>query len=248
VGGIWQCLVGMGGWVAGGVGNCNWWGTGDRMGLRVAAGRAAGWSRRALVSPVAKAGVASCVINCASDANCQLLVRWVGKRADEGRFPGRSASYWSGLAELDLERCARFAVVGLTLHGPYFTFAFALLERWLGPARTVGAVLKKSAAGNLTVFPVYLAAFYLYMGLLEGKRGHELLQKYSAFVPSYTMGWAFWLPVNMLNFAVVPPGFGRVLYINAMGLLWNTYLSYINSSVGAGRNAVAAVAEKQSNL
>lgn len=37
-------------------------------------------------------------------------------------------------------------------------------------------------------------------------------------------GFFFWVPVNVLNFAVVPPA-GRVLYVNAAGLLWNTYLS-----------------------
>ena len=205
------------------------------MVVRAAAGRALRLTRSALVHPVAKAAAASCVINCASDVNCQLLTRWMAQRKfGGGGGLSPTSSYLAGFDELDRGRCARFAVVGLTLHGPYFSYAFPILDAWLGPARTLGAVLKKSAVGNLTVFPVYLAAFYLYMGLLEGKRGDELKQKFSAFIPSYAIGWAFWLPVNMLNFKVVPAGFGRVLYINGMGLVWNTYLSYVNSA-GASR-------------
>lgn len=33
---------------------------------------------------------------------------------------------------------------------------------------------------------------------------------------SYTAGWGFWLPANLVNFVFVPPT-GRVLFANAAG-------------------------------
>ena len=36
--------------------------------------------------------------------------------------------------------------------------------------------------------------------------------------------WAFWLPAQFAQFAVVPPGY-HILYVSGMGLAWNTILS-----------------------
>lgn len=49
------------------------------------------------------------------------------------------------------------------------------------------------------------------------------------FLPTYKTGWVFWPGANMLNFVLVPQN-NRVLFANAAGLVWNTILSYINST------------------
>ena len=43
----------------------------------------------------------------------------------------------------------------------------------------------KACAGNVTIFPLYLGSFFLYMGLLEGLRPAQAVQKLrQAFVPT----------------------------------------------------------------
>lgn len=60
-------------------------------------------------------------------------------------------------------------------------------------------------------------------------------------LPTFLSGSLFWPAANLINFMAVPPS-GRVVYANAAGLLWNTFLSYENSTKGS----VAAAAGKTS--
>lgn len=111
---------------------------------------------------------------------------------------------------VDWQRTARFALVGLTLHGPFFFWCVASRPpgvvrrargaplhqgetlpplrrrrgfKWLDGLRvaTGGSPLiramAKSATGQVTLFPTYILAFSVYMGLLEGRRGAALAVK-----------------------------------------------------------------------
>ena len=46
--------------------------------------------------------------------------------------------------------------------------------------------------------------------------------------PTFSMGCFFWPATNIFNFTLVPSSH-RVLYVNAAGLLWNSYLSWQTS-------------------
>jgi protein Mpv17 len=79
--------------------------------------------------------------------------------------------------------------------------------------------------------------------LLEGKSLEESYKQVSAvFVGTYVTGSVFWPAANMLNFMFVPPS-GRVAYVNAAGLIWNAYLSLVNSAQKQAEEAVAAPAK-----
>lgn len=85
-------------------------------------------------------------------------------------------------------------------------------------------VLKKTTLGQITLFPVYLSMFFCYMGLLEGKGLEGGMEKLKAsFSKTYASGSIFWPIANIINFRFVPAT-NRVLYVNACGLLWNTFL------------------------
>ena len=60
-----------------------------------------------------------------------------------------------------------------------------LLERAPSPSPPWLQAVVKACAGNFTIFPIYLGSFFLYMGLLEGLRPAQALQKLrQAFVPT----------------------------------------------------------------
>ena len=70
---------------------------------------------------------------------------------------------------LDLRQTLRFGVVGITLHGPFFFRGFRWLDSRFGGAEpTLHSAIVKTAVGQITLFPCYTAAFFLYIGLLEG--------------------------------------------------------------------------------
>lgn len=46
----------------------------------------------------------------------------------------------------------------------------------------------------------------------------------SDFVPTLKRSWAVWIPVQILTMGVVPPR-ERLLFVNLVALLWNTFLS-----------------------
>lgn len=47
--------------------------------------------------------------------------------------------------------------------------------------------------GQFTLFPVYLTAFFSYMGALEGLPPRQCLEKVqAAFMPTYSAGSMYW--------------------------------------------------------
>ncbi|PNG99105.1 PXMP2/4 family protein 4, partial [Tetrabaena socialis] len=101
------------------------------------------------------------------------------------------------------ERTTRFGLIGLCLHGPYFLYGFRMLDERFGPAKTLVTAAKKTALGQLTLFPVYLVAFFTAITLMEcrGVEAEAVAAKLrSSFMPAYAAGSVFWPIANMVNF------------------------------------------------
>jgi protein Mpv17 len=166
--------------------------------------------------PVFKAALTSASVMAVGDALCQAL---------RCRAANQDIS-------LDLKQTARFGFIGLTLHGPYFYHSFRWLDKTLGQSTTFRKAALKTALGQVTIFPIYVATFFTYMGLLEGLSLDQCKEKViKAAPPTLITGTAFWPVVNFFNFLYIPPA-GRVLYVNAAGLFWNAWLSYENTTKG----------------
>ncbi|KXZ47582.1 hypothetical protein GPECTOR_34g741 [Gonium pectorale] len=109
-----------------------------------------------------------------------------------------------------------------------------MIDERFGPAKNLLTAAKKTAFGQVTIFPAYVAAFFAYVTLLEtggdvGAVGDKLR---SSFAKTYAAGSVFWPIANMLNFMYCPAS-ARVLYVNCAGLVWNAVLSAYNSSAAA---------------
>jgi len=143
--------------------------------------------------------------------------------------------------KLDFQRAGRFSFVGLTLHGPFFLKGYGWLDRQFGAAKTLQNAVKKSAVGQVTIFPVYVSLMFMYLGLLEGRGVEGSWQRLQQSLPkTLVTGTMFWPAANVVNFMMVPPT-QRVLFANAMGVVWNTVLSWIASS-SSSSPSVPAVA------
>ncbi|PNW76617.1 hypothetical protein CHLRE_11g467738v5 [Chlamydomonas reinhardtii] len=184
-------------------------------------------ARLGKLAPAARAGLTSCVVMSAGDVICQSLQR-----------RGKNTPY-------DWNRTARFGLIGLTLHGPYFLWGFRMIDERFGPAKNLGTAIRKTAFGQVTLFPCYLAAFFTYITMLEtgGNFTAATDKLRNGFAQAYAVGTLFWPVANVINFMFVPPT-SRVLYVNGAGLVWNAMLSAFN----AGAAQAATIPEQPMQL
>ena len=142
----------------------------------------------------------------------------------------QSIEYKNGeLEEWNQWRTARFAIAGLTLHGPYFHLGFGKVEQIFGPSKTFRTALVKMGTSQVTLFPVYLSLLFPYLSLMEGKSFSMAIDKTKqVWWPTFVNGAIFWPAVNMINFTMVPPGSSRVFCVAFAGIVWNCYISYVN--------------------
>ncbi|KAK9808051.1 hypothetical protein WJX73_009814 [Symbiochloris irregularis] len=130
----------------------------------------------------------------------------------------------------DRKRTGRFALVGLTLHGPTFFTGFRAVDGFWGPGKGIGEVLKKTAAVQLIVFPPFLATFFYYLRRLEGKSHQTGVQSIKDnFWTAFSAGSIYWPVVNVVNFALMPAD-KRMLLTSSAALVYNTFLSWVNAT------------------
>lgn len=161
-----------------------------------------------------RAGATSGAIHIVADAVAQMLET----HGESLRHPDNH----------DFGRTMRFAMVGLTLHGPYFQRCFALVDKRFGHPTSTSVVLKKTLAVQAFVNPPYMVLLFSYLGLLEGRRGEAILANTKEkFGPAFWAGNIFWPIANVLNFRFIGPQY-RVAYVASCGAIWNTFISILN--------------------
>lgn len=131
----------------------------------------------------------------------------------------------------DPARSVRWALCGLTCHGPYFFVGFSLIDGYFRAApSSLATVAKKTIAAQLILFPPYLVLLFGLMGVLEGKSTQqEIVKKIKERVPeAFSSGCIYWPVANGLNFYLVPNAM-RVPYLALSAGIWNSYLSWSNA-------------------
>lgn len=161
--------------------------------------------------PLLKAAATSSVMMAAGDVVCQSLQQ---RNQPQTR--------------IDWRRAGRFALVGATLHGPFFFTGMQLLDSRFGRAQTLRTAMVKSAVGQVTLFPTYISLFFMYMGTLDGLGLQVAAAKLAgAFPAAAATGTLFWPAANLITFTLDPSR--RVAFLGVAGIAWNSLLSYLNS-------------------
>jgi protein Mpv17 len=144
-----------------------------------------------------------------------------------GSTPEKPRSY-------DPHRTARFALVGLTLHGPYFQRGFAWVDRHFGPSLLKNKPLwpvigKKVVTTQFVLNAPFMVLLFGWVGVLEGKRKPQQLYDniVAKWPAAFWAGNAFWPVANCINFRFLGPQH-RVAYVASCGAVWNTYISLLN--------------------
>ena len=115
--------------------------------------------------------------------------------------------------------------VGLCVFGPGMHIWYSMLDKVIRGTRST-AVAKKVFMDQAFFLPFYLGTFIVLMAFLRRESIIEIQEKVQRdYKPMLITSYELWPAVQVLNFAVIP-SHHRVLVINFVGLLWNTYLSY----------------------
>jgi protein Mpv17 len=159
----------------------------------------------------------------------------------------------------DPSRTLRWAIAGLTLHGPYFLAGFARVDAYFGPATSMRVVAKKTAVAQFVLFPPYLVGLFTYMGFMEEAQQQQgnnngrttsitssISQKVRQRVPeAFLGGCVYWPVANSINFAVIPATM-RVPYLALSAGVWNGYLSWMNNARSNTRHTTTQVLSNKS--
>ncbi|XP_022904673.1 mpv17-like protein [Onthophagus taurus] len=126
----------------------------------------------------------------------------------------------------DFDCIQRCGIYGTLIQGPLMTVWY----RWLDKTYASTApkiVLRKMLMDQFLFTPLLYAIFYTSMSILECQENlfEELIHK---FPKTFTVSCLFWLPVQALNFSLVPPLY-RVIYMGIASFAWVTILCYIKS-------------------
>lgn len=126
---------------------------------------------------------------------------------------------------IDFKRVARFALTGSLLHGPYFLYGFRALDSKF-PGSSLQTALSKAFLGQVFLFPPFVSLLLTFTSVLEGSLAEFLNQDFKdKFININKNGLIVWPIANIINFRYIPSQY-RVLYVNVIGLGWNTYLSF----------------------
>ena len=77
--------------------------------------------------------------------------------------------------------------------------------------------------------PIITAGFVLLHPVLSGKPLAESKNNFKAqYINIMLKGWCLWVPAQGINFALIPYQF-RILFMQTVALVWNTFLSYVSN-------------------
>ncbi|KAJ2806758.1 hypothetical protein H4R20_001565 [Coemansia guatemalensis] len=113
---------------------------------------------------------------------------------------------------------------------PFFKIAHATSAfRWPILAGWVATTGKRVAVDQIFFAPAAVAAFFIGMGLMEGKTFGEIREHLrERYFGALAGNYALWPAAQIVNFSLIPLVY-RVPFSGMVGIMWNFYLSWINS-------------------
>jgi Mpv17 / PMP22 family len=108
------------------------------------------------------------------------------------------------------------------------------------PPSPTALAAAKVVLNQLLVIPfVYMPLFFAFTGLVSGlDQNQSKARAESLYIPLLQRNWVFWLPVQFLQFLVIPQDY-QIPFLSAASLVWTVILSSIGSSAASPSSTVA---------
>ncbi|XP_043271255.1 mpv17-like protein isoform X2 [Venturia canescens] len=119
---------------------------------------------------------------------------------------------------------ARYASLGTLVYSPIFYYWYKWLDR-IFRGTTMKIIMVKLFADQFILTPPLLVLFFISMSCLEGRKDitRECRMK---FVKTFQTSCLYWIPVQFVNFLLIPPAL-RVLYVSVAAFCWVNILCYL---------------------
>jgi len=133
--------------------------------------------------------------------------------------------------QLDVPRTCRFVTIGALYYGPAVTLWYRQLDRlvaalFVASRPSTTAVIFKTVVDQALFAPVSLVAYLSFLSLLRRNDAEAFSQLFRRdYWTILCVNWSVWPFVQLLTFSVIPKRH-RVLFVNGVGLAWNTFLSW----------------------
>lgn len=120
----------------------------------------------------------------------------------------------------------RYAIYGCFLAGPILYRWYKWLDTFYSGTST-RIVLTKLFADQFIFTPPLIMFFFICMSLMEAKS--DILRECKIkFLHTFQTSCGFWLPVQLVNFMLVPPSL-RVTYVSIASFCWINILCYLKN-------------------
>lgn len=129
-------------------------------------------------------------------------------------------------SDFNWKRFGIFTFLGGVYIGPLLHGWYGLLGRYV-PGTSTRAVMTRLVADQALFAPPTVASFFSLLLLLEGKAGEIPDKLQTDWWPTVQANWSVWIPAQFVNFRFIPANL-QVLFANVVGLVWNSYLSYMS--------------------
>jgi hypothetical protein len=167
-------------------------------------------------NPITTKAVTSGVICFAGDVNCQMIIH---------HHNNKSRAVKEDFV-LDKVRTCRMAFLGFALIGPVSHVWYGIVNKVI-PGTGAIVNLKRVLLDQGFFAPLFISTFFTTAKTLEGNKPAESVQALKdSFLDIYKSNLMLWPAAMLINFSFVPPQF-QVLYANAVGLIWNSYMSFM---------------------
>ena len=126
----------------------------------------------------------------------------------------------NGSESHNLRRTLVMSTFGFCYFGP-------LVTAWLRILKRLNMNVIYTVLCDQVCFAPFAVASFVYLHpLLSGKDVEEAKSIFkSSYFSVLSRGWLLWCPAQIFNFAFIPFEF-RMLYMQFVSLIWNTFLSY----------------------
>lgn len=120
----------------------------------------------------------------------------------------------------------RYAIYGCFLAGPILYRWYKLLDTFY-TGTSARIVLTKLLADQFIFTPPLLVLFFISMSLMEAKS--DILRECKIkFLHTFQTSCGYWLPVQLVNFMLVPSSL-RVTYVSIASFCWINILCYLKN-------------------
>ncbi|KAI7903735.1 uncharacterized protein BX663DRAFT_471764 [Cokeromyces recurvatus] len=135
-----------------------------------------------------------------------------------------------GINHHDIPRTLRMTVYGAVIGGPVIGTWFGFMNRIVKLDNKWAATIVRVGIDQLFFAPTILAVFMGSISILEGRTRQEIKEKFEkSYLTGLINSYRYWPFVNMFTFAFFPVYY-RPIVNNGFGLIWNSYLSYLNQT------------------